>query len=173
MKQQGLFDAHDKLDDPHNKLNLMNKVKDKQINQKVGLKTLDPRPNSSHNTMQIMSSKGKCLQDYTRPTKQPLVQPRNENYNPNTPFKNELRNEKSNKKKAEYAAVRASLNGGMDAVRTSGGLYGNFYQGESEKGASSPSRKLKTIDVAGKITREELGIMSKYQGVAGASKNIT
>lgn len=105
-----------------------------------------------------MSSKGKCLKDYTtQPPKKMLVEPQNnENNNPNIAFKNELRNEKSIKKKAEQAALRNSLNVDSGIFRTSG-LYGDFYNrnSNSAQNSLSPTRKQAKMDVAGKITREE------------------
>lgn len=58
----------DKLDDPHDRLNLAQKVKDKQLYSKaqavVGYNQTVPK-----------SSKGSLLKDYTRPEKRGMVAP--------------------------------------------------------------------------------------------------
>ena len=78
--QGPLVGLTDKLDDPHDKLNLANKVKDRQIYSKVGVEVQDAAlPNkalkASWNQPLPKSSKGTLWKDYTRPEKRSMVAP--------------------------------------------------------------------------------------------------
>lgn len=156
---QGLLvGLEDRLDDPYDKLNLVNKVKDKQVTPKVGVAvlgaTIGKDVRVSWNQVLPKPSKATLWKDYTRPVKRSMVAPSAESKHPNMlvsfgvqPFPKQY--DKAEKGPQRRLTAATAFFASQNDLRSSG-TYGVLLS--DAPSASSPIRRHKQEDVVGRFT---------------------